>query len=146
MASGPVSVPLDSTCHRIREWLSLEGASEGQLSMPPTQAGTSQTGCTEPSPDGFPYLQEKRFHYLIGQPVLVVSHTHSENVSPDVWRKPPVFEFVPLPLVLSLAASERSLVLSSLHFPFNYLYILVRPSLSFLFSRLNSHSILSLSL
>lgn len=33
--SGPVSVPLDSTYHRIREWLSLERTSGDQLSNPP---------------------------------------------------------------------------------------------------------------
>jgi len=47
----------------------------------------------------------------------------------------------PLPLVLSLGATEKSLALSSLHPPFRYLYTLLRhtpPSL--LFSRLNSPS------
>lgn len=35
VASGPVSVPLDSTYHRIREWLSLEGTSGDWLSNSP---------------------------------------------------------------------------------------------------------------
>ena len=51
----------------------------------------------------------------------------------------------PLPLVLSLRTTKQSLAPSSLHPPFRYLYKLVRSPLSFLVSRLNSPSSLSLS-
>ena len=55
------------------------------------------------------------------------------------------FSFCPLPLVLSLGTTEKSLAPSSLHFAFSYLYTLIRSALSLLFSRLNSPSALGLS-
>lgn len=132
--------------HRVREWLSLEGTSGDQLSNAPLKQEHLKQVAQNHLKIAFKYLQEWKFHYLTGQPVLVFSPAHSEKVSSGVHREPPVFQLVPLPLVLSLAISERSLVLAFLHVPFRYLYILVRPSLSLLFSRLNSHSTLSLSL
>ena len=59
--------------------------------------------------------------------------------------KPPCFSLCPLPLVLSLRTTKKSLAPSSLHPPFRYLYQLVRSPLSFLVSRLNSPSSLSLA-
>ena len=50
------------------------------------------------------------------------------------------FSLRPLPLVLSLDTTEKSLALSSLHPPFGYLYTLMRSSLSLLFPSLNHPS------
>jgi len=44
----------------------------------------------------FQYLQGWRFHILSGIPVLVLIHSHSEDVFSDVQREPPVFHFVPV--------------------------------------------------
>jgi len=51
----------------------------------------------------------------------------------------------PLPLVLALGITEKSLALSSLYCPFRYLYTWIRSLLSPLFSRLKSPNSLSLS-
>ena len=59
------------------------------------------------------YLQGRRLHTLLGQPVPVASHPHS-------------FSLCPLPLVLSLGTTEKSLAPSSLHPPFRYSYTLTR--------------------
>lgn len=69
------------------------------------------------------------------------------SVTPTVKKcfLPHVFQFVPLPLVLSLDISEKSLALSSFHPPFGYLHTLMRSPLSLFISRLNSPIFLSLS-
>jgi len=56
------------------------------------------------------------------------------------------FGLCPLPLVLSVGTTERSLALSSLHFPFKHLQALISFPQSLLFSSLNSPRCLSLSL
>lgn len=33
---------------------------------------------------------------LSGQPVPVLSYPQSEKVFPDIWKEPPVFQFVPI--------------------------------------------------
>lgn len=67
--------------------------------------------------DGGWRMQGWRLHDLPGQTVPGCSHCHSEKVFPDVQRKHPVFQFVPLPLVLALGTTEKSLSLSLLHPP-----------------------------
>ena len=42
------------------------------------------------------YLQEWRLHNPYGQPVKVLSHLHSEKVSPDVQMELHLFQFVPI--------------------------------------------------
>ena len=58
----------------------------------------------------------------------------------------PCFNLCPLPLSLPLDTTEKSHIPNSLHFPFRYLYILMRSLPRVLSSRLNSPSSLSLSL
>lgn len=60
---------------------------------------------------------------LSGQSVPVLCHPHSTEILPVVQREPPV---------LALRTTERSLALSSLHTPIDYIYTLLRipPSLS----------------
>ncbi|KAK2540579.1 hypothetical protein Q9966_004304 [Columba livia] len=55
----------------------------------------------------------------------------------------PCFSLCPLPLVLSLYTTEKSLAPSSLHLPLEYLYTLMRSTRAF--SRLDSPSSLSLA-
>lgn len=75
---------------------------------------------------------------ILQEAVPVLCHPHSEKVFPAAEAEPPVFQFVPLPLVLSLDITEKSLALSSFHPPSGYLYTLMRSPLSLLISRLNS--------
>jgi len=42
----------------------------------------------------FEYLQGRTLHHLPGQPVPLLSHAHSKNISPYVQTEPPVFQFV----------------------------------------------------
>ena len=56
------------------------------------------------------------------------------------------FNWCPLPLLLPLGTTEKSLALPFLHHPFRHLYTLIRSTVSLLFSRLISPSSLSLSL
>jgi len=39
----------------------------------------------------FEHLQGGRLHNLPGQPVPVLAHHHSENMTPPVQREPPMF-------------------------------------------------------
>ena len=43
----------------------------------------------------FDHLQGWWHHNLSGEPVPVLSHSHSKNEFPDVQMRPPVFQFVP---------------------------------------------------
>lgn len=73
---------------QITEWLKLEGASEGDLVQPPASfPGHIQMA--------FEYLQGCRLYNLSGQPVLVLSHSHSKNVFPHEQRKLP-YAFYPV--------------------------------------------------
>jgi len=92
----------------------------------------------------FDYLQGWRLHDFSGQPVPVLGHLHSEKVFPDVQKEPPVFGLCPLPLILLLGTTVKSLSSSSLHSPSIFVYT-AEILLSLLFSRLNSPSSLSLS-
>lgn len=58
---------------------------------------------------------------------------------------PLCFSLCPLPLLLSLSATGKSVALSSKYLPFRYLYLLISSSLSLLFTRLSSPSSFSLS-
>ena len=45
---------------------------------------------------GFEYLQRRRLHYLLGQPVPVLHHPQREEVLPRVQTELPVLQFVPI--------------------------------------------------
>lgn len=64
------------------------------------------------------HLQGWRF---FGQPAPVLGHPHSKAL-PEVHRKLPVFQFVP---ISSGPVTLKSLFLSSLHSSFKYLYTLL---------------------
>lgn len=73
-----------------------------------------------------------------------VLHTHTAHMCFLMIRGNFLWSSLcPLPLVLSLVTTGKSLALSSLHSLFWYLYILMRSPLSLLFFRLNSPSPLS---
>lgn len=72
----------------------------------------------------FEYIQSGRFGYFCGQPAPVLSHL--TKVVPDVLEEPPLFQFVPL--FLLLATTEKSQAPSSLHPPFRNSYMLIRSS------------------
>lgn len=42
----------------------------------------------------FEHVQGWRLQNLPGQPVPALGYPHSKKVLPDVWMKPPVFQFV----------------------------------------------------
>lgn len=52
-----------------------------------------------------------------GQPVPVLCHPHSTSLLPAVEMESPMFQLVPLPLVLALGTTEMSLAPFSLHPP-----------------------------
>jgi len=63
---------------------------------------------------GLEYLQRIRLHSLPGQPVPVLRHPQREEVLPHVQLELfPCFSLCPLPLVLSLGTTEKSLTPSS---------------------------------
>jgi len=62
---------------------------------------------------GLEYLQRRRLHSLPRQPVPVLCHPQSEDVLPHVRQNFLCFSLCPLPLVLSLGTTEKSLALSS---------------------------------
>ena len=71
----------------------------------------------------FEYLQGERLHNLFGNLLqcsvtLVVKKCFLMFRGNLLW-------FCPLPFVLSLGTTEKSLALSSLHPPFRYLYTLI---------------------
>ena len=65
-----------------------------------------------------------------GQPVPGLSHSHSTKAFPDRWSLPH-FSLCPLPLVLSLGTTEKSLAPFSLQFSVRYLYSLIRSPWAF---------------
>ena len=62
---------------------------------------------------GLEYLQRRRIHSPSGQPVPVLRHPQREEVLPYVQMELPIFSLCPLPLVLSLGTTEKSLASSS---------------------------------
>lgn len=66
----------------------------------------------------FGSLQRGRLHNLSGQCVPVLHHPDSEEALPYVQGELPMFQFMPLPLLLLLSTTEYFLVPSSKHPPF----------------------------
>lgn len=90
----------------------------------------------------FEYLQEGR---LLGQPVPVLHHSHSEKLFPHIQRKSPVFVFAHCLWSCQWATPNRTWFHFLLLHPFMHLYTLIKfPSEPFIL-RLNSPSYLSLS-
>lgn len=88
------------------------------------------------------HLQGWRLHNLLRQPWVPVLNCHQgEKMFSAVWRNFLYFSLWPLPLVLSLDTTEKSLFFF-FFVPSRYSYS--RCSLSLLFFWLNSHSFLSL--
>ena len=85
----------------------LEETSEGHPVQLPAKAGSLQQVAKERISVGFEYLQRRRLHNLSEQPVSVLYHLQSEDLS-HAQMELPVFQFVPL--VLSLGTDEKSLV------------------------------------
>uniref|UniRef100_A0A8B9QH24 Glycoprotein endo-alpha-1,2-mannosidase n=2 Tax=Apteryx owenii TaxID=8824 RepID=A0A8B9QH24_APTOW len=92
---------------------------------------------------GFKYLQGCGLHSLSRKPVSMFSYPCSKEVFLMFKWNFLCFSLCPLPLILSLGTTEKSLAPSSLDPPIRYLYLLIRISLSLLFSRLNRPSSLS---
>jgi len=79
----------------------------------PAEARSPTAGCIGPCPGGLEYLQRTRLHNLPGQPVPGLSHPQSKQVLPHVQTELLCFSLCPLPLVLSLGTTEKSLAPSS---------------------------------
>jgi len=62
---------------------------------------------------GLEYLQRRRLHHLPGQPGPVLRHPQREEVLPHVQLNFLCLSLCPLPLVLSLGTTEKSLAPSS---------------------------------
>ena len=127
------------------EQLRLEGTSVGHLVQPPC----FKQGHLEPVAQGhvqtsFEYLQAWRRHKLPGQAVLVLSSLTVKTCVLMFKQSLLCFSLLPLPLVLSLGATEKTLAPSSLHPLFRHFCTLMR-SLRDLFSRVNCPSSLSRS-
>lgn len=80
--------------HRITECWGLEGTSGDHPPQAPAKAGSLQEDAQGSFLAGFERLQ-RRLHNLIGQPVPVLCHPHSENILSHVQIEIPVFQFVP---------------------------------------------------
>lgn len=83
-----------------------------------------KTGCPGQCPDGFwltPVMETQKRPWT-----TCVSAQATITVFPDVQEEcPPCFSLCPLPLVLSLGISGKSLALPSLYSLFRYLYTLI---------------------
>jgi len=75
--------------------------------------GHLQQAAQDPVQVGLEYLQRRTIHNLPGQRVPVLRHPQREEVLPHVQTELPMPQFVPLPLVLSLGTTEKSLPPSS---------------------------------
>ena len=80
---------------------------------------------------GFDCLQGWRLCSLPGQPVLVLDYPDSKKVISYVRWNFLYFNLCPLPLVLSLGTTEKSLALSSLLSSTRYLNTLIRSPRAF---------------
>lgn len=72
---------------------------------------------------GSEYLQRRTLHNLSGpEPVPVLCHPRSKNNFPYIQTELPVFQFLPLSLILFPDTIEESQAPSSWHWPWRYLY------------------------
>lgn len=113
-------------CYNITEGLWLKGTLEIICFKPLAQAEPPRTDCPHDIQMALDYLQGWRLHNILNKPEPMLPHPHSKKMCFLMFRWNLLyFSLCPLPLVLSLANTEKSLVLSSLHPPLRYLYILV---------------------
>lgn len=74
----------------------------------------------------FEYSRIMKAPQLSGEPIPVLSHTHSKNVLSDIQTTPSVFQFVPKASGSGTGHYWKSLASSFLHPPFRHLYTSVR--------------------
>lgn len=113
---------------------------------PLAQAGPRRSSCPGPCPDGF-LVSPRRVGppplWLIGSPPPANAQSPSQLKSaPWCFRGNLCFSLCPLPSVLSVDTTGKSLALSSLYPRFEYTQVRA----PWVFSRLNSHNFLSLFL
>ena len=104
-----------------------KGSLEVIWSKPPAQAGPPTADCPGPCPDGF-WISPKDGDYTTSLGSLCqCSVTFPVKKCFLMFRGNLLcFSLCPLPLVLSLGTTEKSLAPSSLHPPFRYLCTLIR--------------------
>jgi len=111
------------------------------LSNPPAQASTPRATCPGPTSKWFLTISKVEGSATSLSNVCQCSvNLTGQNCFLIFIGNLLCFRLGPLPLVLALGTTEKSLALSSFHAPFRYLYTLRRSPLSLPFSRLNSPS------
>ena len=118
-----------------------KGPLEVIWSNTPAQAGPPRSACLGPSPGHF-WISPRMQTQLPLWATCACAHSPSQCF-PMFRGNLLCFSLCPLPLVLLLGATEKSLVPSSLHPLFRYLHTLIRCPLSLFLSWLNSLSQLS---
>lgn len=136
---GSWALASSSSMAVYREWLKLEGTSEGHLVQPPlSKQGHLQAVAKDHE---FKYLQDGD-STISGQPVPAFSHSHSEKMFPDVQVDSASCVSVCAHCLLSWAPLDKRQALFSLPFCL-YLQVLERSTMSLLFSRMKIQSQLS---
>ena len=108
-----------------------------------SNSGPPRDSCLGPCPDSFSISPRTKSPQTLW--ATCASAWSPSQCFLMIWWKLLCFSLCPLPLILSLGTTERSLAPSSLCPPFSHLYTLTRSPLSLLSSRLNSPSSLYLS-
>lgn len=117
----------------------FEGTSEAHRVQPHVQAGPPNAGCPGPPPDGFwvsPRVETPQSLGNLYQCSITLKVKNCFLLFRGILL---CFSLYPLPIVLSLSTTEKSLNASSSQPPFSYLYTLIRFLLSLLFSKLNTY-------
>ena len=83
------------------------------MSNPLLEQAQLEQGAQESVQEGFECLQGRRLYNLPGQPVPLLCHPHRKEDFSHVEVELPVFQLVPVALVLPLGTIEKSLVPSS---------------------------------
>jgi len=113
----------NSSCHRILEKLRLEGPSV-PLWPTPSPAGTPRAEGPGPWPGGFWTSPRRRAHSLWATCASATA-PHSTAVLSGSQGEPLYSSLRPLPPVLALGSTGKSLAVSSGHIPSRYLWTLV---------------------
>lgn len=108
--------------------------------IPLLKQGNLQPAAQDHIQTAFDSFQHGRLHNISAQPVPLLSPLTVKQFFLMFRGNILCFSLCQLPLVLSLGTTEKNLARTSLHSSFRYLY-----TFSLLFSRLHSHSSLSLS-